>query len=201
MQWRAIVPFRGHGERKTRLAGRFAAAERDALALSMLHHVVGVLGDVAAIGEVAVLSSRRPAGWRGPLIQDRAGELNAALEAYAADAGATPLLVLHADLPLLTAADIAVMIAAATHAVAIAPDRHGTGTNALALPCAAAAQFAFGPDSCRRHLELCGVGACLVRRQGLALDLDTIDDMRAAMQAGWRVPVNVPVKQESVPHG
>jgi 2-phospho-L-lactate guanylyltransferase len=195
--WRAIVPLRGHGERKTRLAAAFSAPDRDTLALAMLHHVLHVLHSLPSIGEIAVLSSQRPPGWSGRLLPDRGRGLNSELQACANDAGARPLLVLHADLPLLTTADIAMLMAQAAQHVAIAPDRHGAGTNALAAPRAASLHFAFGPESCQRHLHLSGAGARLVRRQGLALDIDTMDDITAAVQAGWRVPLT----QESVSHG
>ena len=64
--------------------------------------------------------------------------------------------------------------------VAIVPDRHGTGTNALALAPPDVFAPAFGPDSCARHVSRArasGISFALERVESLALDLDTPEDM------------------------
>ena len=185
--WHAIVPFRARA--KTRLVERLDATARAALAETMAQHVLETLGCSPLIGSIAVLAPLRPAfvpegtGW----ISDEGRGLNAELAAAFAEARRT--LVVHADLPLLSADDIAALIDAASEAgAAIAPDRARTGTNALALIDATALQPAFGPSSFALHRTLLPHAAA-VERPGLALDIDTPVDLDHAIAAGILMPV------------
>jgi 2-phospho-L-lactate guanylyltransferase len=59
----------------------------------------------------------------------------------------------------------------------VVPSRDGAGTNVLAWRDPASFAPAFGPDSAARHLEL--PGAVRLDDPGLALDVDTLEDLRA----------------------
>jgi 2-phospho-L-lactate guanylyltransferase len=182
--WVAIVPLKTAGDRKTRLAERLSAEERAALSRRMFAHVVDVLKANPRI-KVVVLSYQRPDGWDGAWVADAGRGLNGELEAARAALGQTGLLVLHADLPLLESADVdALLTGAERQEIAIAPDRHGSGTNGLALMPGARIAFRFGPDSFRLHREQAARGA-VVERPGFGLDLDTPDDLAAAEDAGF----------------
>jgi 2-phospho-L-lactate guanylyltransferase len=64
--------------------------------------------------------------------------------------------------------------------VAVVPDRHGTGTNALLMAPPDAIGPAFGPESCERHLDRArraGWSAAREELSSLALDLDTPADL------------------------
>ena len=66
--------------------------------------------------------------------------------------------------------------------VAVVPDRHGAGTNALLMAPADAIGPAFGPGSRERHLDRAaraGYEATLESLESLGLDLDTADDLNA----------------------
>ncbi len=66
--------------------------------------------------------------------------------------------------------------------VAIVPDRHGTGTNALALSPPDAIEPSFGEGSCARHVAAAreaGVPFNVEELRSLALDLDTPADVVA----------------------
>lgn len=180
MTWTAIVPLKAAAQRKTRLSGTLDSTAQAALAERMAAHVIGTLAGVPAIAAIRLLSPS-PGTLPGTVWEpDRGAGLNAELDRVCASLRGARVLILHADLPLVTGEDIAALIAAADAAgAAIAPDRHGTGTNALALRDAAPAGFAFGADSFARHLRLLP-GAAAVRRDGLALDIDTADDIAAA---------------------
>jgi 2-phospho-L-lactate guanylyltransferase len=113
--------------------------------------------------------------------------LNAALHAARAAAvqhGAEALLVVPTDLPLLCAADIdalAGQIESRRPMMLIAPDRAGTGTNALLLAPPGALDFAFGPDSLAAHLAAArdaGLASSVVHLGNLSFDVDTPDDYR-----------------------
>jgi 2-phospho-L-lactate guanylyltransferase len=66
--------------------------------------------------------------------------------------------------------------------VALVPDRHGRGTNALLVAPPAAIEFAFGGDSRAAHADCAAqAGARYVEIDGpLTLDLDTPDDLLQA---------------------
>ena len=89
-----------------------------------------------------------------------------------------------ADLPYLAAADIAAMIEAGrTSAVVIAEAKDG-GTNALLLRPPTVLQFAFttagrAPRSMPTMRATVGIEPAIVRRPGLARDIDTPDDLKA----------------------
>jgi 2-phospho-L-lactate guanylyltransferase len=110
-------------------------------------------------------------------------DMNAALAIAAGHAiahGASGILAISADLPAITGGDLADMTADPT-TPALAPDRHGTGSNALYWPGPRPGPYLFGPQSFRRHLAAMAVGGVrprIVRRPGLALDIDTLADLQ-----------------------
>lgn len=188
MGWTAFVPFNFGQPCKTRLAPLFSAQERAAIALAMAEHVVAVLAatpQIAAVHMIAPVDPHlAPAGW----IVDRGRGLNAELGAARDAVAPQPVLLLHADLPLLDRADVEALIDAAQRAgAAIAPDMEGRGTNAIALADGRAFAPAFGVDSLRAHARLLP-GAPLVERAGLSCDIDDADSLRAAMDRGFMWP-------------
>lgn len=116
--------------------------------------------------------------------------LNAALRAgraHACAAGAHGILVLPADLPLLTEHDLTTLATALRPAVSapkaghvvLAPSHDG-GTNALGLAPPHAIDFAFGPQSFDRHRALAQTATCtvtVVRSPTLDYDLDLPEDL------------------------
>jgi 2-phospho-L-lactate guanylyltransferase len=106
--------------------------------------------------------------------------------------GARRVLILPVDLALLRPVSLHAMARAAavsTRAV-IAPDRAGSGTNALLFPAGARLRFAFGADSFARHVEALrarGYAVSVCTDEGLSFDLDTPRDL-PAMQAAQRSP-------------
>ena len=171
----AVVPMKATDLAKSRLSGVLDDAGRRALTRQMFDHVLATLRD-AGIAQVQVASA------------DETGDhLNADVTAAARrvqQAGATELLLVMADLPYLAAADIAAMIdAGRTSDVVIAEAKDG-GTNALLLRPPTVLHFAFATSrpSARFHLDHArkvGIEPAIVRRPGLARDIDTPDDLRA----------------------
>ena len=79
--------------------------------------------------------------------------------------------------------------------VAVVPDRHGTGTNALLLAPADAIGPAFGEGSMERHRDRAGRAGhdvAVERLDSLALDLDTPDDLAALTSALAARPERAP---------
>ena len=184
MRWTAIVPLKQGPERKSRLAKALSAQARAALSDRMARHVLVCLGDCPSIERVILLSPAPledcAAEWR----RDGGQGLNRELADVRADLGPVPVLVIHGDLPCLEAEDVEALIEAAGHGIAIAPDRHETGTNALAIADGRAFPFAFGADSFARHKQEAGPAAAIVSRPGLALDIDTPDDLEFVEDLG-----------------
>ncbi|MHB8811977.1 MAG: 2-phospho-L-lactate guanylyltransferase [Steroidobacteraceae bacterium] len=169
---------------KTRLAGHLSPQRRAELVAGMLSHVLSVLSRATGVDRVAVVGPERSAlpGHVVPLA-DPGGGLNDALAAAALEArqnGAERLLIVHADLPLLEPEEVTALVEASkASGLALAPDRHGRGTNALCLSWPPAVGFEFGPDSFRRHVAQAtarGLSPAVVRLPGLAFDLDEPGD-------------------------
>jgi 2-phospho-L-lactate/phosphoenolpyruvate guanylyltransferase len=185
MSWTALIPLKHEGERKGRLAARLAPDERARLSRIMFDHVVGILSETPGVGRIALLAPIAPEGWPHAWIRDEGRGLNEELTALRTAEISVNLLIIHADLPLLARCDVEAMLkAAARTGVAIAPDRHDSGTNALALGAGAAPRPGFGAGSFERHL-LQAPDSPIVRRQGLALDIDTPEDLALAAAAGF----------------
>jgi len=171
----AVVPMKSMDLAKGRLSGVLDAAGRRSLAQQMLEHVLATLRE-AGLANVQVASA-----------DNGTGDLNADVAAAARRAeqqGARELLLVMADLPYLTAADIAALIEAGrTSDIVIAEAKDG-GTNALLLRPPTVLQFAFAtarPSAAFHadHARNAGIEPAIVRRPGLARDIDTPDDLRA----------------------
>lgn len=192
---RIIVPHRGLAAAKTRLAPVLDHDERIALARTLLVRVLGVARE--ACEDVVVIS---PSAELEPIAAEAGAQLavqrgmglNAGLDQAREAAetnGVERLVVLHGDLPNLAAADVMALIDAAIEqrAVAIAPDRLGTGTNGLALSPPGVIGFRFGAGSFAAHraeaLEE-GLQPGIVNRPGLAFDLDTPADLARWLELG-----------------
>jgi len=185
----AIVPVKDLWGTKSRLRPILDPGARAGLTVYMMGRVVSALKE-AGIETVCVVSPDRivlsEARDRGAatLLQESRG-LNPALEEgrrWAIDRGATALLVLPADLPLLDAPDVRAVLHSAGEApsVTISPDSAHAGTNAILLNPPDALPFAFGLESYEAHLRAAresGLEVRVCERPHLAFDLDTADDL------------------------
>jgi 2-phospho-L-lactate guanylyltransferase len=191
----AVVPVKDLERAKQRLAGALDPIARRGLSLSMLADVLDALDATPGLDGIAVVSRDADvaalARRRGLRVIPEAGAgLNAAV-AQAANVlsaeGCARLLVMPADLPLAAPEEIAQILAAlpVVPGLALVPDRHGVGTNALACTPPDAVAPGFGDDSFARHLEAVrnvGIPATVLRLPGLGLDIDTPEDLRAFME-------------------
>ncbi|MGD9598380.1 MAG: 5-amino-6-(D-ribitylamino)uracil--L-tyrosine 4-hydroxyphenyl transferase CofH [Steroidobacteraceae bacterium] len=188
----ALVAVKAGADRKARLAGRLSAPARERLAESMLQDVLAALrGSRSVDGIALVTTDTRRAEPQALVLPDPGTGLNDALSAAASQLqarGATQLLVVHADLPLVTSDDIEAFIAEGRRTdVALAPDQRGTGTNALFVGLPTAFRFHFGEGSYDRHREeaaLHGMAIRTVRLPGLAFDVDEPVDLSELGERG-----------------
>lgn len=186
----AVVPVKDLLAAKSRLSPVLTPEGRAGLTVYMMKIVLSALREagVEQVGVISpdpiVLEMAEQAG-ATPLLQKSRG-LNPALDearAWALSEGATSLLILPADLPLLKAPDVEALLEAAgeeSPLCTISPDATGTGTNALLLRPPEALPFLFGPNSFQAHLDAArerGVEARTCERPRLAFDLDTAGDL------------------------
>ncbi|MCE7795454.1 2-phospho-L-lactate guanylyltransferase [Sphingobium sufflavum] len=191
MQWTAIVPFNHGRPCKTRLAPLLSEAERNALALAMARHVVGVLAAVPGITAIRLVAPVDPALAPALWVRDGGRGLNGELAAARAEVAPGATLFLHADLPLLTPADLRTLLDAAEAAgSALAADMAGRGTNAIALADARTFAPAFGADSLATHRQRLP-DAALVARDGLSCDVDDAVGLHAATTHGFSWPIAI----------
>ncbi len=190
----AVVPVKYLRGTKSRLAPILDPCARAGLTLYMMRRVVKRLieaevDEVRVVDEVCVVSpdaivleEAKELG-ATPLLQRSEG-LNPALEEgreYALERGASSLLILPADLPLIEEGDVLALLGKRGDArVLVAPDGVGVGTNALLLSPPDAIPLLFGVDSFGRHVAAArerrlGIEVCEIPR--LAIDLDTAEDL------------------------
>ena len=196
----AVVPVKELWRTKSRLEPILDPGARAGLTLYMMGRVVSALQG-AGIENVCVVSPDRivleEARERGaaPLLQESRG-LNPALEEgrrWAMERGASALLVLPADLPLLDAGDVREVLGGIGEgpSVVISPDGAHAGTNALLLRPPDALPFAFGSDSFEAHLRAArerDLDLRVCKRPHLAFDLDTADDLARLKETGVQKP-------------
>ncbi len=192
MKLRAIIPVKSLREGKGRLSTVLGAAERNALNIELLDHMLSVTAAFPGASRTIVVSpdqdvlDRAEAAGAQSLL-DTAGDLNAALDraaCHAADDGADGILIVPVDLPQSRPGDL-LALASCGHGVAIAPDRRGIGTNALYVAPPDALPFRFGDNSFLAHLAVArdaGLSAEILTLPNLAFDIDTPDDYRE-----WRL--------------
>ncbi|NGN64030.1 2-phospho-L-lactate guanylyltransferase [Streptomyces sp. A7024] len=196
MAWSLVVPLKRLGQAKTRLAGAAGDEVRPALALAFALDTVAAALACDAVRDVTVVTDDPLAGERlaalGAAVAADAegGGLNAALVQGAAFVRArradAAVAALNADLPALRAAELAVVLRAASGAFgrAFLADAEGVGTTLLAAGPGVALNPAFGGPSRARHRasgarEIVVAGVDSVRR-----DVDTAADLRAALALG-----------------
>ncbi|HTT37163.1 MAG TPA: 2-phospho-L-lactate guanylyltransferase [Burkholderiales bacterium] len=187
-----VVPVKSLREGKSRLASALEPGRRAALVEQLLVHTLDQAAQFPGLQRTLVVSAceqarglARACGARA--LKERApGGLNDGLRqahAVLAELGATRMLMVASDLPLLSADDLEQLAAAASASmVALAPDRSGQGTNGLCVPLAAPFEFAFGANSFTRHVscvQRLGMGSVIVERAGLAFDVDLPEDLSA----------------------
>ncbi|CAN5156716.1 2-phospho-L-lactate guanylyltransferase [soil metagenome] len=189
MNWTAVVPVKRGAARKSRLADHLSPDERDRLSDRLAGDVLNALHEAPSVTSISILSEAPHEDQRFGWHPDLGRGLNAELIGCATQVGMRRLIVVLGDLPLVTSADIEALIEAAEQrGIAIAPDRHLQGTNALAVMDGAGFGFCFGADSYRLHRELAGDRAAIVARPGLSIDIDTPDDLAFAQAAGFVAP-------------
>jgi 2-phospho-L-lactate guanylyltransferase len=187
----AVIPAKDFTGAKQRLSGVLQPHERARLAQAMLsdtltacaqaHGLLGV-GVVTCNQQVAEVAEAFGAEvlWEAQA-RGHTRAVNFGVQ-VCLERGISVMLTLPADLPLLTAADVEMMLRPPVPAVPVVlvPNRDDLGTNALRLSPPDCLPLAFGHDSFTRHMALAAERhlAIEVRRiPRLALDIDEPEDL------------------------
>lgn len=186
-----IVPVKPLRRGKSRLSSVLDDESREALNHCLLENTLETLKSIPMIEEVLVISRDPHAlalarSLQAKTIQESgAPELNQALERatlFAKRFAVHAILIIPADLPLINTLDIEAMLAVANNppVVAIAPDRHRRGTNAMLVSPPGMFRYRYGENSFQEHVALAlksGAHLEIFERPGLALDLDLPEDL------------------------
>lgn len=190
----AIVPVKALSEAKGRLTPLLPVAARRELVLAMLTDVLGKLQETGGFARIVVVTTDPAvaacavAADVAVLRETGARGLNAAVSdglVHAAAHGAARALVLPADVPFATVAELRILLADSPSAqtagaVTIAPSADGAGTNALLLSPPDVLEPSFGPGSYVEHLSQAVARRLDVRvahLAGLAADIDEPADV------------------------
>lgn len=180
----AIVPFKGLDKGKQRLAACLSPSQRSLLNERMLGDVLHAARAACVFEEIWVLSVERFAIFNDcRWLQDAGHDLNSSLSSAAMQAArfADSVVVLAADLPSVSAADLRAVVAAGeSHAVVVIPDMRGSGTNALGLSPPTSILPRFGTNSRYRHEEAArerGLTTTTLILPSIAADVDEPADL------------------------
>lgn len=187
----AVLPVKRFAAAKQRLAS-LDEEQRRAVAAAMLEDVLEAISEARSIERTVVVSGdpvaqELAANAGADVVPDPsdAGHIQAAQAgvAQAQAEGAACVVLLPGDCPLLDPRELdSLLTGIPERYVAIVPDRHGEGTNALALSPPDAIVPAFGEGSRARHVALAREAEIpfgVEELPSLALDLDTPADVVA----------------------
>ena len=193
-----LIPVKELSTSMSRLGGILSQEDKIALSLAMLEDVLDVVTRVPALDPI-VLVTRDPraatiAGSRGIEVirepEDARGEGPAVDHGAKVleQRGVDRLLVLPSDIPQVAASDIEAILAvdAGSPSVVMAP-AHDGGTNAMYRRPPTVIPSRFGPDSLALHqaeAEKRGVAVRIMHLESLHVDVDTPEDLAAALSQG-----------------
>jgi len=186
---------------KTRLSRRLDANQRASLTITMLINVLAALKRSRSVESVTVVC----ADTRMQALVERCGAtflwegkprgLNPALSF--AMKGVTPdssILIIHADLPLLTSDDVDHLVRrTVNYSLALVPSKDGAGTNAILMQSPNIIRLAFGKGSFHKHCMSARkkrLDFRVIRIHGVAFDVDDEEDLDELVRkhADWQTP-------------
>lgn len=186
-----IIPVKPLNRAKSRLADVLTSGQRQQLAETMFRHVLSVVTSTPQVIGTLVISRDSKAlsiarDYNARTVQESGQpELNSALTRatqVVASWGCEAVLVLPADLPLISSEDVTHIVALGQYdpSMVIATDQHQNGTNALFMRPAGLITYSFGENSFTRHTDMArekGIEPKIYHSDRLALDIDYPADL------------------------
>ncbi|QRN83955.1 2-phospho-L-lactate guanylyltransferase [Chloroflexota bacterium] len=202
----AIVPVKPLRRGKSRLSEILSEDERTNLNHQLFVHTIEILKEVDAITDILVVSRDSDVLTEARDLQVRTvtengtPELNAALRRatlFSKNFSTEGVLIVPADLPLMTPDDVKAFLDARTEppCIVLAPDRRRQGTNLLFTTPADLLTFSYGKESFDRHIELAKekkAQVVIVENERIALDLDLPEDY-ALLNSAKAIPVFIEI--------
>lgn len=212
MRATVVLPIKRFARAKTRVVETIGPPGRAAVLRAMLADVLVALDRSREVERVILVTGE---GRAEKIAMERAKRSSTPLEVLrdptdrghseaatlgimlAKSHGAGCAALLPGDCPLVDPLELDTALAGLEEGtVAVATDRHGTGTNGLFLAPADAIGPAFGPGSRKRHLDRAsraGYSAVDLDIPSLTLDLDTPDDLDALAALLANAPDRAPL--------
>ena len=191
-----VVPVKAFVSAKTRLSARFDADQRACLAQASAERVLHAVADcipidvrIAVVETDAAAKMARHHGFDVIQRTDIYGQSAAVGAGFhaAIQRGATNILTVSADVPLLRPRDIEEILKPKGPVLVMVSDREGRGTNALRIDPAIEMRLHFGPDSLtlhRREADALKLRVKVVDNPRVRIDIDTPDDIEALETSG-----------------
>jgi 2-phospho-L-lactate/phosphoenolpyruvate guanylyltransferase len=192
----AAVPVKEFVGAKQRLASLLTPEQRQALAVAMLEDVLAALVDAPLAGVVVntvdPLATELARRYGARVITDGARDGHsgavAAMARLLGEEGRAGMLTVPGDIPRVSAAEIAAIIAARRPApsVTIVPAHDERGSNAVLCSPPMVMPLRFGDDSFLPHLAAAralGIEPTIVKLPGVGLDIDQPADLQAFRRA------------------
>jgi len=194
-----LVPVKNFENAKQRLSPVLDAAERTALAKAMFEDVMAALAQCPSKPEVSIVTgdshARTVARGRGFSIiedQENRSETDAIAMASAVceSHGVKSVMVVPADIPLISASEVEKVLAhAPQEGSVLVPAADRRGTNAILKSPINLFPLRFGNDSFQPHLasaKATGKPVIVLELPGIALDIDRPDDLAQLLSAPIR---------------
>src|ERR671925_1602305 len=186
----ALIPVKDLTHAKVRLSPLLSPDERQALAAAMLDDVLAALRQATALDRIALVTTDAhalalAAQWGFEVVDEGSGRGETGAVELAVkvcrERGASSLAVIPGDIPLLTAADVDVVLQhGRQYDIVIVPSWDSRGTNAVLLRPPDALRLRFGSWSFFPHVKQAkrrGLSYKVVRLPRVALDVDTPADL------------------------
>jgi len=184
-----IIPVKSLENAKSRLSSLLTDDERKQFCLKMLEDVLRTVKTTKRVHEAVVVSkdptvSQIAKNFGVACLREKKTGLNKTVSEavdWCIERGATSVLVLPADIPLVLPADLNKIFTLGEKAsMVISPSRNEKGTNALLLTPPKVSPTFYGPRSFQRHIKEAAklkISFRGYRSPRIALDIDTVEDL------------------------
>lgn len=194
----ALLPAKPRTLAKSRLAPALTDGDRATLASAMFEDALAALTTAKTLDRIVVVSAdrgylERAEGLGAIAINELEPRgLNGAASLgtrRSVELGATSVLIVLSDLPLMTGTDIDAVNDSATKlpAVRLVRSHEGLGTNALLRAPALVIPTRFGGRSFQGHeaaARAAGIASAELVLPGISFDVDTIEDLERVVRTG-----------------
>lgn len=189
----AIVPVKRLSKAKMRLSGVLCPAERRVIAQMMLKDVLQALEDSELLDDIIVVGADTPVKrlaktYQAKFVKEPSVGLNISIEyetEHSRRNGATSVLVMLADLPLVNENDVEQMMQLGLDAAVVISPSRTEGTNALLRTPPDAIRTEYGHKSFVNHLTAIqerDIPFKILWTPGLSFDVDTPGDLWQLLQ-------------------